>query len=237
MVGATFREVDLTGVTMRGVALCHVDIDGYIDDVVINGVDVVPLVEAELGRRHPERLLMRSQDPADLSQAWTAITEQWQETTERIAALPEELQHRRVDDEYSAVETLRHLIFATDAWYGRAIAGDDLPYHPIGLAAMGMDPQAAMGLDPDAAPTLDEVLEVRHTRQAAVGNFLATATAAALQAPAPQVEAPGWPRPNPGRTVVQCLHVILDEEWAHRRFCVRDLDVLEQSNSEPPRGS
>jgi hypothetical protein len=234
MAGASFREVDFTGARMRGVALCHVDIDAYIDDLVINGVDVVPLVQAELDRRHPERVLMRSPEPEDLRQAWAAIAADWAATTERIAALPEQAQNRRVDDEWSAVETLRHLIFATDAWYGRAIAGDRSPYHPIGLATTGMDEQDEMGLDLDAAPTLGAVLEVRRSRQDMVGSFLATATTASLQAAAPQVDAPGWPPPNPGRTVVQCLHVILDEEWAHRRFCARDLDVLERAGGAPP---
>ena len=29
-------------------------------------------------------------------------------------------------------------------------------------------------------------------------------------------------------TVLQCLHVILKEEWQHHRCAVRDLDVLEK---------
>jgi hypothetical protein len=27
--------------------------------------------------------------------------------------------------------------------------------------------------------------------------------------------------------VLECLHVVLNEEWAHHGFCVRDLDLLE----------
>jgi hypothetical protein len=26
--------------------------------------------------------------------------------------------------------------------------------------------------------------------------------------------------------VLECVHVVLDEEWAHHGFCVRDLDLL-----------
>jgi hypothetical protein len=226
MAGASFREVDFTGATMRGVALEDVDIDGYIDNVVINGVDVVPLIAAELDRRHPVRVLMRSVDPDDLRRAWAEIETEWAATTERIAALPDELRNRRVDDEWSAVETMRHLIMATDAWYGRAIAGELSPYHPIGLAPTGMEDQDAMGLDPDASPSFEEVVAVRRSRQDTVREYLATATPETLQAPAAQVDAPGWPRPKPGRTVGQCLGVILDEEWVHRRFLVRDLDAL-----------
>ncbi len=43
---------------MRGVESGHVTIGGEIEDLVINGVDVAPLVEAELDRREPERTKM-----------------------------------------------------------------------------------------------------------------------------------------------------------------------------------
>ena len=81
------------------------------------------------------------------------------------------------------------------------------------------------------------MLEVRRSRQDMVGGFLATATAATLQASAPRVKGPGWPPPNSERTVIECLRVILDEEWAHHRFCVRDLDALERAEDVPPGGS
>ena len=51
LAGTRFRNVDLTGAVIRGALLVNVDIDGLIQDVRINGVDVVPLVEAELDRR------------------------------------------------------------------------------------------------------------------------------------------------------------------------------------------
>ena len=42
LTGARFRNVDLTGATIRGALLVNVDISGDIEDVRINGVDVVP---------------------------------------------------------------------------------------------------------------------------------------------------------------------------------------------------
>jgi hypothetical protein len=27
--------------------------------------------------------------------------------------------------------------------------------------------------------------------------------------------------------VLECLHTVLDEDWAHHGFCMRDLDLLE----------
>jgi len=29
-----------------------------------------------------------------------------------------------------------------------------------------------------------------------------------------------------GKSVLECVHVVLDEEWAHHGFCMRDLDLL-----------
>jgi uncharacterized protein YjbI with pentapeptide repeats len=53
--GAEFRGADLSGVVRRGVELVDVRIDGEIQNLLINGVDVAPLVEAELDRREPDR--------------------------------------------------------------------------------------------------------------------------------------------------------------------------------------
>lgn len=47
-----------------------------------------------------------------------------------------------------------------------------------------------------------------------------------LTSPAPVPTGPGWPPYAHGRTVLQCLQVVLNEEWAHHGFCVRDLGLL-----------
>jgi hypothetical protein len=41
--------------------------------------------------------------------------------------------HRRADDEWSFVETLRHLAFAVDVWVSRIVLGEPMPYHRLGL--------------------------------------------------------------------------------------------------------
>src|SRR6185312_3578957 len=57
--GARMRDVDFRDVVMRGVAMTDVDVTGEIISLRVNGVDVVPLIEAELNRRDPDRALMR----------------------------------------------------------------------------------------------------------------------------------------------------------------------------------
>ena len=60
--GAEFRECDLTGARLIGVVMQDAVIDGLITNLVVNGVEVTEYVEAELDRRHPVRVLIRSED-------------------------------------------------------------------------------------------------------------------------------------------------------------------------------
>ena len=66
LTDAEFRECDLTRARLIGVVMQDAVIDGLVTNLVVNGVEVMPYVEAELDRRHPVRLLIRSADPADL---------------------------------------------------------------------------------------------------------------------------------------------------------------------------
>src|SRR5262245_10798241 len=68
-----FRGADLRGVVMRGVELVDVQINGEIQNFVVNGVDVAPLVDAELDRRDPDRAKMRPTDPAGFREAWEIV--------------------------------------------------------------------------------------------------------------------------------------------------------------------
>ena len=82
--GAVFREADLSGVRMHGVLLVDVELSGLLQGLIVNDVDVGPLIEAELDRRHPERLWMRSDDPEELRRGWAFIEDQWASTAARI---------------------------------------------------------------------------------------------------------------------------------------------------------
>src|ERR1700686_5376097 len=96
--------------------LRNADISGYIDGLRVNGVEVAPLVEAELDRRFPERMKLRAADPQGLADAWAMVEDVWARTVARARTLPEPLLSQRIDDDWSFVETLRHLICATDGW-------------------------------------------------------------------------------------------------------------------------
>jgi hypothetical protein len=61
---------------------------------------------------------------------------------------------------------------------------------------------------------------------AEVHDVIAGATAQELARNCVPPGSPGHPRKE--HTVLQCLHVILKEEWQHHRYAVRDLEVLEK---------
>ncbi len=223
---ARFRAVDLSRVVMRSVDLVDVDIHGEIQNLTINGVDIGPLVDAELNRRYPLRSKMRPTDPAGFREAWGILAPLWGETVERARRLQPELLHESVDGEWSFIETLRHLVFATDSWITRAILGDPSPWDPLDLPWDEMPDTPEVPRDRDARPSLEVVLELRHRRMATVRQVIEGLTVATLDGDTEPVEGPGWPQPR-SYPVRKCLLIILNEEWEHRLYAERDLDALE----------
>ena len=206
------------------------EIDGLVTQLVINGVEVMSYVEAELDRRHPVRLLMRSDHPADLREAWRQLRHDWATTTERVQSMPENSERHGVDGEWSMVETLRHLVFVHDSWFRRCVLGLTEPFTAMGLGPpFVMDPEH--GLDPSAQPRFDEVLAVRNRQASGIETWLAEVTPGQLARTAPVPDDDRWPSYAKGRTVRQCLGTVLNEEWAHHGFCKRDLDKLSRQGS------
>ena len=226
--GARFVRTDLSGAVLRGVHVDGMDVEApwllESGSLLVNGVDVVPYVDAELDRRFPGRAQRRAGDPEGLRRAWAALEATWAATCDRVVTLPEGTVDIRVDGEWSFAETLRHLVMATDTWLGRAILELDAPYHPIGqpnveYAMDGHDPSVFSS----AQPTYAEVLHARADRQAMVRSYLAEVTDDVLA----QERRNPWAPQHP-ETVLSCLHTILEEEWEHHRYAVRDLDTIER---------
>jgi len=225
LTDSEFRECDLTRARLIGVVMQDAVIEGLVSNLVINGVEVSSYVEAELDRRQPVRLLIRPADRVELLQGFRELRAAWSETLEQLRRMPSGFEHRRVGVEWSAVETLRHLVFVHDCWFGRCCLGSTGP-----LTAFGVVPDYVLeheqGLDGAATPSLDEVLAVRDLQNAELDRWLSNVTAAELLAPAPVPEGSGWPPYARGKSVLECVHVVLDEERAHHGFCVRDIALL-----------
>ena len=224
--GARFAGIDFSGAVLRGVELVNVSIYGELLNVTVNGVEIAPLVDAELNRRYPDRAKMRPADPAGFREAWDLLERLWGQTVERARRLPAELLHESVDGEWSFIETLRHLAFATDAWIRRVILGDPSPWDPLDLPWDEMPDTPGVPRDRDVRPSLDAVLKLRRDRMSTVRRVIEDLTDASLNAHTEPVEAPGWPRPR-SYPVRECLLVILNEEWEHRLYAERDLAALE----------
>src|SRR3990170_3265403 len=135
---------------MVGVVMQDAEIDGLVTNLVVNGVEVMPYVEVELDRRHPVRLLIRSDEPADLREAWRQLRKAWATTAERAGSMAEGSEDIGVDDEWSMVETLRHLIFVHDSWFRRCILGLTEPFTAMGLGPHFVMDQEEIGLHPSA---------------------------------------------------------------------------------------
>ena len=229
--GATLRFSDVSGVRMRGVDVDGLDIDShdlFFGSLVVNGIDVVPYVDAELDRQFPGRALQKAQTPEGLREGWAAVRAAWQET---VDSTPPDLVDAHVEDEWSLAQTLRHLVLATDAWLGGGILRVEQPFHEIGQIFTGA---GEMGFDLSVfradTPTFDEILAVRAERQGQVTEFLAAATPDLL---AEERDDP-WGGGDWHPSVGDCVRVILEEEWAHLRYVRRDLALLGEAPPATP---
>jgi hypothetical protein len=199
--GRTFKLINLTDTVWKETDLVNARFSGRIDGLVINGVEVAPLIAAEMDRRFPERTKLRPKDDADRRVAWAVIEELWATSKARAASVDEALLHARLeDDEFSWAEGFRHLVLVTDAWVGNGVLQRD-EWHPLGVP-----PSFAPwppGSDPAATPTWAEVVEAREDRMSLVREHLETLP-------------------------MHVLRVVLDEEWAHNWYANRDLDQLSE---------
>ena len=234
MTGLDVRDVDLSGtrvrsayldgVRMTGVEVPDLEIYGEIRRLLVNGVDVAPLVEAELDRRTPERALMRPTDVAGFRTAVETLDRLWAGTVEKARALPPEALHEHVDDEWSFTETLRHLGFAHACWVGGVVLADPSPWHPLDLPWDEAPAVDGVPWDRDVRPSLDEVLEVRAQRRATMRSVLDDLTDDGLHREV--TSATAFMADAEHLDVAQCLKVVLNEEWEHRLYAERDLAAL-----------
>jgi hypothetical protein len=184
--GAQFEDVNLGDATIRNANLEGLQIvDAYIRGLIIFGIRVDDLIEAELDRRDAERVRLRMTDPHDPREV-RAVMERLDQVRRRFR---EVLQATDVDSlvtrpsagKWSALEQVRHLVFAEDLYLNRWILRNDQPWNGLGLlpAFLADDPSYA---DVGSQPTQDlkAVLAVWESINAQVRAFVARATAADL---------------------------------------------------------
>jgi len=137
------------------------------------------------------------------------VTKQLESTITRVSSFTDGERHRRVKDEWSAVESLRHLTFVIDKWLSKIIKRERDPFHPIALRP-GRQRTPPVG-------TFEEACEVLRGRLQTLKAYTGALTEEEL----------GRPIAAGPKTVAGGLAVIFNELNAHDRFINRDLDVIE----------
>jgi hypothetical protein len=231
--GATFRDCDLRGVRIVSSFVDGLVVSGFSGrsgPVVVDDVDVSAYVAAELDRRHPERVRLREARSADdLRALWTDLERLWDDTLARAGRLPEATLQQRVDGEWSFVETLRHLVFATDTWVDGWLRGQAAPFSPLGVPPTDLAPEEwpTIGLDPDARPSFSDAAVLFADRRARMRAAVDEVTDDQLEEPRTGTPVPAWGEET--HPVGECLRVVMEEHIEHRRFAERDLATLSGS--------
>lgn len=224
LAATDFREVTFEGARIRGSLLQGANFSGDFNTLTINGVDVGPLIDAELNRRDPEREIVYGTDAESFRAGWAIMERRWGETIDRARELPEEWLHEGVDGEWSFIQTLRHVSFVSAAWIERALLDDPSPWHELDLPWDTAPEIHGLAPDRDARPRLDEVVSLLRRRQAIVRDYLAVVTEKDLDG---RVTPPdgGWPDID-DHPVRDCIFVAISEVYEHHLFAERDLALV-----------
>ncbi len=243
MAGATFHRVNLGQVTFNDVNLAqavfeNVNLEGahisnanlrdlriddaYIGGMTIFGMRVDELIEAEKDRRDPERARLRMSDrydPQVVKAVLARLAEVRQAFRERLRATPPEVLNTSPGpNRWTALEHVRHLVFAEDLFLNRRILQNDAPLHALGLLPdfSAGDP-AFSGVGSDACRDLETILTAWDESHAAMLAYLADLTPEKLHT-VNHEERP--------RTVADILQVMAHHDLEHIRWVERVLNEL-----------
>lgn len=218
LTNSTLRDVNFTGARMKNVWLVDVDIDGMVDRLVVNGVDVTTYVN-EHDAWYPLRGMMRPTDRAGLSAALEALDAVWAATINRARGLTDSQLHQSVGGEWSFVQTHQHLLFCVDKWFSVPVLGQTT-FHSLGLPNTGSRDFGWEGLDLAAQPTLSEVLAIRDEQAGQLRAFVDSLTTDDITREVEVLE-------NGMAPIIECLYTVFEESFEHHRYAVRDLAQLE----------
>jgi hypothetical protein len=216
---ARFRDVDLAGARITHARLTDVVIDAEIDGLVINGVDVTDYVN-ERDEWFVLRSTLHPTEPDRMREGWQAFLAAWEAAIERAQALPDRQRHASVDGEWSFVQTVRHVVFATDKWFTVPVLAGD--FHPLGLPNTGSLDFGWPGVDIGAEPTFDDAVAAWRDRAERLRGYLDDVSLDALDAEVEVLE-------NGVTEVHDCIGVVFEEHFQHLRYALRDLDRLAPS--------
>jgi hypothetical protein len=213
---ATFRDTDFSDSTFFHVFLKNVSIDGEINNLVINGVDVTEYVNQH-DRWWPLRNNLSPTTKDGFVESWNTLSVEWRKMLENVSTAQPSVVHQSVNGEWSLSQTLRHLIFAMDKWFMLPIFGAT-SFTPIGLPNSSSQARPWPGLDLNKQPDFEEIVATRLNQHQKFHNFISEMLIQDL----PEIVTI---EENGGVPTLMCFHAVLEEEFEHLRYMLRDLAV------------
>jgi hypothetical protein len=217
LAGAQFRDTDFDGAHFFHTQWRNVNIDGEVHGLVVNGVDVTEFVNKS-DRWYPLRYQLSPSDAVGLRSSWNELKKEWSRLLSQVADATPSVAETSVDNEWSLLDTLRHLVFAMDKWFTWPILGSR-SFCPLGLPNTGSQAGEWPGLDMNSSVDLPAVLRVRQEQHDRFTQFIETLDVDALSGTVDVLE-------NGAVPPLMCLHVVLEEEFEHLRYMIRDLERL-----------
>jgi hypothetical protein len=210
-----FRDANLSHSRFFHVSMSEVSVDGVIDKLVVNGVDVTGFVNSH-DRWYPLRNDLSPADEVGIRSAWTRLVAEWEKLYAYVADLSEEAVTKSVNGEWSLRDTVRHMLFVHDKWFNWPLRSQRT-FIAFGLPNTGSQGGEWPGLDLSSSPSFDEVLAARRAHVSSFGDFVGKLSLRDLPETTEILE-------NGSVPTLICFHAILEEEFEHLRYAWRDIE-------------
>jgi len=153
---ATLENVDLSNASISNANLAGVSIDNAnILGMTIFGFRIDNLIDSERDRGDPERARLRMKDihrPEDVRRVIDQLDEVRSNFRTVLSSVPRgQLCKRPAEGKWSAIEHLRHLVFAEDLYINRWILRNNDPLSRLGLLPdflLGDEAYSSVGSEP-----------------------------------------------------------------------------------------
>ena len=212
-----FRDADLSGSTFFHTQWTGVEIDGVVERLVVNGVDVTDFVNQH-DRWYPLRTQLSPESAEGIRRAWVTLRVEWAKLLAEVDELDADVALESVNGEWSLRDTLRHLIFAIEKWFTVPVLGAT-SFTSCALPNKGSQGLEWPGLNLADAPAFEQAREAWAHTADQFGAYVAALDLAALPDTVEVME-------NGTVPSLVCFHVVLEESFEHLRYARRDLAAL-----------
>ncbi len=182
LYGTTFDDVNLENARIYNANLRNMTIDdANIAGLTIFGVRVDQLIEAEFDRRDPERARLRMRDifdPDEVRCVLAHLDEVRAEFYARLRATPPDMLIAHPGpDRWSALEHVRHLVFAEDMYLDHWLLRNDQPWCKLGFLPPFLEGNPVFaGVGSEPTDDLETVLAAWDAIHAGMKAFVAGIT-------------------------------------------------------------